>query len=511
MLNLSTLLESSASDRPDRPAIVQGDRRITYAELAAGARRFAGALSRAGVRRGDRVALLLPNVPDFPIAYYGTLASGATVVPLNVQLKGREIAYYLNDSKARVLVAFEGFSAEARRSLEEASGCEQLWITGGEGAAGPSEDGRIRSLGEVLRSAPEDADPAQTMPDDTAVVLYTSGTTGQAKGAELTHFNMFFNALYCADRLFHLTPDDVLMAVLPLFHSFGQTCVMNAGLYAGATVTLQPRFDPEKVLQSLAKDGVTVFAGVPTMYWALLNHPDRARHAAAIRGSLRLCVSGGAAMPVELMRQVEEKFGVTILEGYGLSETSPVATFNRTREERKTGSIGKTIWGTSVAVFDDADREVPRGEKGEIVVRGHNVMKGYLGRPDATAEAMRSGWFHTGDIAYQDDDGFFFIVDRKKDMILRGGFNVYPREIEELLMTHPAVSLVAVVGIPDERLGEEVKAYVVRKAGAAAASEEEVLGWCRERLAAFKCPRSVEFREALPMTATGKVLKRELK
>ena len=277
MLNLSTLLESSASDRPDWPAIVQGDRRITYGELAAGARRFAGALARAGVRRGDRVGLLLPNVPDFPIAYYGTLASGATVVPLNVQLKGREIAYYLNDSKARVLVAFEGFAAEARRSLEDAAGCEQLWITGKEGAAGPSEDGRMRSLGEVLRSAPENADTAQTMPDDTAVVLYTSGTTGQAKGAELTHFNMFFNALYCADRLFRLTPDDVLMAVLPLFHSFGQTCVMNAGLYAGATVTLQPRFDPERVLHSLAKDGVTFFAGVPTMYWALLNHPDRAR------------------------------------------------------------------------------------------------------------------------------------------------------------------------------------------------------------------------------------------
>ncbi|MFN2387378.1 MAG: long-chain fatty acid--CoA ligase [Thermoanaerobaculia bacterium] len=510
MLNLSTLLETSASDLPDRPAIVQGDRRVTYAELDAGARRFAAALSRAGVGRGDRVALLLPNIPDFAVAYYGSLVSGATVVPLNVLLKAREIAYHLNDSSARLLVAFEGFAPEARRSLEDAPGCEQLWVAGGDGAGGPSEDGKIRSLGEVLRSAPEEFDPAQRMPDDTAVILYTSGTTGQAKGAELTHFNMFFNALYCAERLFHLTSDDVLMAVLPLFHSFGQTCVMNAGFYAGAAVALQPRFDAEKVLRSLAKDGVTVFAGVPTMYWALLNHPDRARHAGAIRDSLRLCVSGGAAMPVELMRQFEETFGVTILEGYGLSETSPVATFNRSREERKTGSIGKTIWGTRVAVFDDSDREVPRGEKGEIVVRGHNVMKGYLGRPEATAEAMRSGWFHTGDVAYQDEDGFFYIVDRKKDMILRGGFNVYPREIEELLMTHPAVSLVAVVGVPDERLGEEVKAYVVRKP-AGGASEEEILGWCRERLASFKCPRSVEFRDALPMTATGKVLKRELR
>lgn len=246
------------------------------------------------------------------------------------------------------------------------------------------------------------------------------------------------------------------------------------------------------------------------MYWALLNHPDRAGYADAIRRSLRLCVSGGAPMPVELMRQVEEAFGVTILEGYGLSETSPVATFNISREERKPGSIGKAIWGTRVAIFGEGDRELPRGEKGEIVIRGHNVMKGYLGRPEATAEALKDGWFRTGDVGYQDEEGFFFIVDRKKDMILRGGFNVYPREIEELLMTHPAVSLVAVVGVADERLGEEVKAFIVRKPGADA-SEDAILSWCRDRLAAFKCPRHLEFREALPMTATGKVLKRELR
>jgi long-chain acyl-CoA synthetase len=348
------------------------------------------------------------------------------------------------------------------------------------------------------------------MPDDTAVILYTSGTTGTPKGAELSHFNMFLNALYSADKLIQFGPNEVTMAVLPLFHSFGQTCVMNATIYAGGTITMLPRFEPDKALAVMARDGVTIFAGVPTMYWAMLNVPGKEQYVEQIRSTLRMCVSGGSAMPVELMRQFEEAFGVTILEGYGLSETSPVATFNQSREERKPGSIGKAIWGSAVSIFDENDRKVERGERGEIVIRGHNVMKGYLGRPDATREVMRNDWFHTGDIGYMDEDGFIFIVDRKKDMILRGGFNVYPREIEELLMTHPDVSLVAVVGVADERLGEEIKAYIVPKQGATS-SEDEIIVWCKEQMASYKYPRMVEFREALPMTATGKILKRELR
>ncbi|MGH2542986.1 MAG: AMP-binding protein, partial [Ardenticatenaceae bacterium] len=337
---------------------------------------------------------------------------------------------------------------------------------------------------------------------------YTSGTTGQPKGAELTHFNMFFNALYSADRLIDIFPDDVILAVLPLFHSFGQTCVMNATVYAGGTVTMLPRFEPDKALAVLARDGVTIFAGVPTMYWAMLNVPGKEQFVEPVRAKLRICVSGGSAMPVELMRQFEEAFGVTILEGYGLSETSPVATFNKSKEERKPGSIGKAIWGTEVRLFDDNDNELPRGENGEIVIRGHNIMKGYLGRPDATAEAMRHDWFHTGDIGYMDEDGFIFIVDRKKDMILRGGFNVYPRELEEVLMTHPAVSLVAVVGVADEKMGEEIKAYIVPRQEAST-TEDEIIAWCKENMASYKYPRYVEFRDNLPMTATGKILKRE--
>ncbi len=482
MLNLATLLEGSAARTPDRTALTAGERKLTYRQLNEEANKIAGALKRRGIAPGDRVALTMPNTPEFAIAYYGILKAGAAVVPLNVLLKAPEISYYLNDSGARIAIAASSFAGEVLGGRAGATGC----------AEGSSRD----------------CEP--TMPDDTAVVLYTSGTTGRPKGAELSHFNMFFNALYVTEKLFRLSPEDVLLAVLPLFHSFGQTCVMNAGLCAGATVALLPRFDPAAVFSAMGRDRVTVFAGVPTMYWALLNHPDLPLFRDAIRDRLRLCVSGGAAMAVELMSRFEETFGVTILEGYGLSETSPVATFNLSQQDRKPGSVGKAIWATEVRIFDDSDRELPDGERGEIVVRGHNVMKGYLGRPEATAEAIRNGWFHTGDVGYRDPDGFFFIVDRKKDMILRGGFNVYPRELEEVLMTHPAVSLVAVVGVPDERLGEEIKAFVVRKAGTEATGPE-IIAWCHERMGAFKIPRSVEFREGFPMTATGKILKRELK
>src|SRR5712692_6996956 len=462
MLNLATLLEGSAARSPDRAALTAGERKLTYRQLNEEANKLAGALKRRGIAPGDRVALTMPNTPEFAIAYYGILKAGAAVVPLNVQLKAPEISYYLNDSGARIAIAASSFAGEVLGGRAGATGCCEVWIAGDHPEAGSAPD--VRALSDVVASEGSSLDCAPTMPDDTAVILYTSGTTGRPKGAELTHFNMFFNALYVTEKLFRLSPEDVLLAVLPLFHSFGQTCVMNAGLCAGATVALLPRFDPAAALAAMVSDRVTFFAGVPTMYWALLNHADLAHHRDAIRERLRLCVSGGAAMAVELMSRFEETFGVTILEGYGLSETSPVATFNVSQQDRKPGSVGKAIWATEVKIFDDSDRELPDGERGEIVVRGHNVMKGYLGRPEATAEAIRKGWFHTGDVGYRDPDGFFFIVDRKKDMILRGGFNVYPRELEEVLMTHPAVSLVAVVGVPDERLGEEIKAFIVPKA-----------------------------------------------
>ncbi len=511
MLNLATILENSAQHYPDKVALIMGDMRLSYAQLNGAANQLANALQKAGVGKGDRVAIMIPNLPFFPIAYYAILKTGGTVVPLNVLLKGREVAYHLDDSRAKVLIAFEMFAEDAKKGFEAAEGCEQLWIaTANPAGDSPVSGEGITTLGRAMQGNAPTFDTVQTMPDDTAVILYTSGTTGQPKGAELSHFNMTFNAMYAADRLIGVSPDDVLMAALPLFHSFGQTCVMNTGVYSGGTITLLPRFEADKALALLARDGVTVFAGVPTMYWAMLNVPQKEQFIPKVQESLRICCSGGSAMPVELMKQFEETFGVTILEGYGLSETSPVATFNTSQEDRKAGSIGTAIWGTQVKIFDDQDNEVPRGERGEIVIRGHNVMKGYLGRPDATAEAMRNDWFHTGDIGYMDEDGYIFIVDRKKDMVLRGGFNVYPREVEEVLMTHPDVSLVAVVGIQDERLGEEIKAYIVPNASATA-SEDEIIAWCKENMASYKYPRIVEFRDALPMTATGKILKRELR
>jgi long-chain acyl-CoA synthetase len=344
------------------------------------------------------------------------------------------------------------------------------------------------------------------MPDDTAVILYTSGTTGRPKGAELTHFNMFANAMISTDKLFGLGPETVALCALPLFHSFGQTCVMNCVFYAGGTISLIPRFEPVKAFEIMQRDSVSYFAGVPTMYFYLLNHPDAGKYDLS---SLRYCSSGGAAMPVEVMHAFNGRHGVTILEGYGLSETSPVASFNHLHRAPKPGSIGTPIWGVQMKCVDPEGREVPVGEMGEIAIRGHNVMKGYYKRPEATAEAIRNGWFHSGDLARVDEDGYFFIVDRIKDMILRGGFNVYPREIEEVLYGHPAIAEAAVIGVRDEALGEEVKAVVAFKPGKSA-SEEELIAYCKERLAAYKYPRSVEVRDTLPKTASGKILKREL-
>ncbi|MGW4798581.1 AMP-binding protein, partial [Nonomuraea sp. NPDC004297] len=340
------------------------------------------------------------------------------------------------------------------------------------------------------------------------VILYTSGTTGQPKGAELTHQNMLMNAIV-SDRMFPSTEGgDTYLAVLPLFHSFGQTTVMNTGFLRGASVVLMPRFEPGEALALMAKEGVTFFAGVPTMYWAMLTkiHSEGAE----VPRALRVAVAGGASSPVEVLRDFEQTFGIGIMEGYGLSETSPVASFNQPGRTAKPGTIGTPIWGVEMKLVDDGWKTIEGEGPGEIAIRGHNIMKGYHGRPEATAEVMNDGWFRTGDIATRDADGYYSIVDRAKDMIIRGGFNVYPRELEEVLMTHEAVSLAAVVGVPHDSHGEEVKAYVIRTPGTAI-TEDELIAWAKQNLAAYKYPRIVEFRDALPMTATGKILKRELR
>jgi long-chain acyl-CoA synthetase len=462
---------------------------LTYADLDKHSARVAAQLARFGVRAGDRVAVMLPNIPEFAVIYYGVLRAGGTVVPMNPLLKEREVAYYLTDSQARLCFAWHGAAEEA---------------VAGAGRAGtdcvPVDASFVDSLPDVA-----DGEVAQRDDDETAVILYTSGTTGQPKGAELTHANLAQNAAVATTDLFGLGPDDIVFGGLPLFHSFGQTCGLNAAVRTGACLTLVSRFTPEKVFEVLARDRVSVFEGVPTMYVALLNAP-----AMPDLGSLRLCVSGGAALPAEVLRGFEEKFGCVILEGYGLSETSPVASFNHPNRVRKVGSIGTPIRGVEMKLVDGDGKDVPVGDVGEIAIRGHNVMKGYWRRPDATAEAIPDGWFRSGDLARADDDGYYFIVDRKKELIIRGGYNVYPREIEEVIYEHPAVVEAAVVGIPDPALGEEVGAAVVLKPGSAE-TVDDLRAYIKGQVAAYKYPRRIWLLDALPKGPTGKVLKRAIR
>jgi long-chain acyl-CoA synthetase len=489
--NLAELLTDTAARRPDRPAVKLDERELSYAELDQASARVAGLLRAKGVRPGDRVGLMLPNVPYFAVVYYGILRAGGVVVPMNVLLKAREVAYYLSDSGARLLFAWHGFAEAAHAGSDEAQ-ADCLLVEPGdfEGLLGRSE----RALEVVERDG-----------GDTAVILYTSGTTGTPKGAELTHENLRRNAEISAG-LFGIDGDTVTLGALPLFHSFGQTCGLNATVRAGGCLTLIPRFDPGRALEIVQRDRVTVFEGVPTMYAALLNHPGRGGVDAS---ALRVCVSGGAAMPVEVMRSFERAFGCAVLEGYGLSETSPVASFNHPDRERKPGSIGTPVDGVQMRVVGEDGGELPQGEVGEIAIRGHNVMRGYWRRPDATAEAIRDGWFHSGDLARVDEDGYFFIVDRKKDMVIRGGYNVYPREIEEVLYEHPAVREAAVLGVPHPELGEEVAAAIVLAPGASV-READIVEFVKAQVAAYKYPRVVWFVDELPKGATGKILKREI-
>ncbi len=491
-LNLASIVTASAERAPDSPAIRLGDVELSYAELDDRSARLATLLREKGVEAGDRVGVMLPNVPEFPVAYYGVLRAGGVVVPMNVLLKRREIAFYLEDSGAKLLLAWHGFVEEACDGASDA-GAEPLKV----------EPAAFATALEQLEPTPGLAD---TDEEDTAVILYTSGTTGKPKGAELTHANLMRNADVSSRTTSEIAAGDVVLGALPLFHSFGQTVALNASLSVGACLTLVPKFDPGDALATMQRDGVTHFYGVPTMFGALLHHPERGRFDTS---SLRICITGGASMPVEVLRGFEEAFGAKVMEGYGLSETSPVACSNHPDRERKAGSIGTPIEGVEMQVFDENDQPVEQGEVGEIVIRGHNIMKGYWQRPDATEEAMRGGWFHSGDMAKTDKDGYFYIVDRKKDLIIRGGYNVYPREVEEVLYEHPKIREAAVVGVPHDEWGEEIGAAVVLHDGEELAPEE-ISAYVKERIAAYKYPRVVWFLDELPKGPTGKILKREI-
>jgi long-chain acyl-CoA synthetase len=499
MTNLSSLLEDAAAGHPDHPAVRLDDLVLTYRELRQAAGRMGTLLASLGVEPGDRVGIMLPNVPAFPIAFYGALAAGAVVVPMNPLLKEREVAYYLGDSGAKAVVAWHAAAGEAAKGAADA-GAEMITA-------------ETPDLGGLLSGLEPLSEPSGRGGGDDAVILYTSGTTGRPKGAELTHAGLVSNAEISARTLFEVGPGDVVMGCLPLFHVFGLTCGLDVSVASAAALTLLPRFDPAKALDIIQRDRVTIFEGVPTMYAAMLHLPDADP---AKTASLRVCVSGGASLPVEILRGFEEKFGCIILEGYGLSETSPVASFNHPDRVRKPGSIGTPIEGVEMRLVDNDWNTVPEGEIGEIAIRGPNVMKGYWNKPEATAEVMHGageaggGWFRTGDMARVDADGYYYIVDRKKDLIIRGGYNVYPREIEEVLHEHPAVAEVAVIGIPHPELGEEVGAAVALKPGASA-TPEDLRSFARDRVAAYKYPRHVWLVDSLPKGPTGKILRREVR
>ena len=497
-LNLATLIDQAAKRHPEQIYVRLGDVALTYAQVNGAAQRVAAYLQSIGVKPGDRVGVMLPNVPHFPMAYYGALLAGAVVVPMNVLLKGREVEYFLQDSGAKVLIAWAGFGADAKIGAD-AAGIPLL-------VAGPdaTPEGATK-LEEAIGTVEPLTEPVQRIATDTAVILYTSGTTGKPKGALLTHSNLMWNA-EISSQLHNLGTHDTLLGALPLFHSFGQTCVLNAAARKGATIELIPRFDPEVALKLIETRKVTKFFGVPTMFVALLNHPNLESTDVS---SLDLCVSGGSACAVETLKEAEAKLA-RVLEGYGLSETSPVACFNHPENESKPGSIGTPLYGIEMAVIGDDGQHLPVGEIGEIVIRGHGVMAGYHERPEATAESIDAlGWFKTGDMARMDEDGYFFIVDRKKDLVIRGGYNVYPREIEEVLYEHPAILEAAVVGVPHEELGEEIAAAVAAKPGQTL-DPAEVQAFVKERVAAYKYPRHVVIVDELPKGPTGKILKREI-
>ena len=519
-LNLASIISHHARLAPQREAIVWESVRMTFGELDKLSNKVANALVSIGIGHGDKVALCCPNIPYFPVVYYAIMKVGAAVVPLSVLFKPREIAYHLSDSDAKAVFTFEDvpelpMAQNVKAGFDQIDTCSDLFVMTKD-LMGASPFFEHQTLTNLIADKSDEFETYPTRPDDTCAILYTSGTTGQPKGAELTHMNLMTNvtttwAIHLPMLDFTDGVQKTCLITLPLFHTTGQTVQMSTHLYGGNRLVLLPRFDARSALDAMAAEKVNFWVGVPTMYWSLLKYIDENNYdITGIANNIKVFNSGGAPMPVELLNRFHDTFGVRVVEGYGLSETSPLATFNHFDRPSKPGTVGQPIFGVEIKCFDDDDNEVARGERGEVVIRGPNIMKGYYKRPEATAEAFRSGWFHTGDIGIMDDEGYLAIVDRKKDMILRGGYNIYPRELEEVIITHPAISLCAVIGVPCERLGEEVKAFVVLKQGQELTAED-FIAWCREQFAANKYPRHVEFLAELPVGGTGKIIKRALR
>jgi long-chain acyl-CoA synthetase len=503
-LSLAAVLAESARRFPDKVAVVDREARMTYADLWRQALAYAGHLRELGVGPGDTVALLAPNVAEFPRAYYGILTAGATVVPVHLLLTAPEMAYVLRDSGASLLVC-DASQLATGAAAAAAAGIPAVSV--GPRSDGDSDTGRLDASGGVPLPS-----YASRRPDDIAVVFYTSGTTGQPKGAELSHLNLVMNATVNVFDANDSRRDDVALGCLPLFHIFGQSVSMNGTFRIGATLVLLARFTGDAAIEAMVREHVTVFHGVPTMYVGLL---EAATGRQALP-KLRLCISGGASLPVAVLERFNAAFSTTVYEGYGLSETSPTATTNQPDFGVRPGTIGNPVWGVDVEIaraeVEDRIELLTAGELGEIVMRGHNIFAGYRGRPEATAQAIVDGWFRSGDLGTKADNGSITIVDRKKDLIIRGGFNVYPREVEEVLARHPAIAQVAVIGVPDDVHGEDICAVVLLDRTAdVKPTEAELIAWSRERLGRHKYPRHVRFVDELPLGPSHKVLKRELR
>lgn len=506
MLNLSILVEQSAKVHPEKPALSLGEITLNYQNFHENVCRTANALTKKGIGYGDKVALLCPNILQFPVIFFGILKTGATVVPLSIFLKPEEIAYHLSNSDSTMFLCFAGTPEMptgkfGKEGFDRTESCKDFISIGKMAEDVPYFDDWIKDEESYFESY-------ITSSEDTAVIIYTSGTTGKPKGAELSHINLFTNAL-ASTAIIGSSEFEAQLVVLPLFHIFGLTVMMLAGIRKSLHLVLLPKFDSKTVYQLIKSVQIKIFAGVPSMYWALLNEEDTEENKNIIK-QLRICVSGGASLPVKIIDEFESRFGVPIIEGYGMSEGSPVVTFNQLEVGRKAGSIGTPIWGVDVKIVDDNGNELPVGEKGELIYRGPNVMKSYYKKYKETEEVLKNGWLFSGDIAVKDEDGFFFIVDRKKEMIIRGGMNVYPREVEEIMMRHSDISMVAIIGIEHEKLGEEIKAFVVKKKESSV-SEEDIKLWTKERIAQYKYPRIIEFIDEMPVSGTGKILKKNLK
>ncbi|NGQ95801.1 long-chain fatty acid--CoA ligase [Brevibacillus sp. SYP-B805] len=508
LMSLPEMLDRTAEQYKDGTAIIFYQQRITYGQLQASTRQVAEALYQSGVRKGDRVGIMLPNCPQFVSAFYGVLRRGAVVVQLNPLYTEREIEFVLQDSGAEVLFVFADLYARVRH-LAGYENLKKVIVV----SFAPSSlelAGNAVRWEDFLPSGSPVPDEPINPEEDIAVLQYTGGTTGRSKGAMLTHRNLVANVQQINAHASEdpLTAGDKILTVIPLFHVYGMNCAMNLGVLTATTVILLPRFDVLEVLQTIKEHRPTYFPGVPTMYVALNAYPGAEQYGI---DAIRICNSGSAPLPVELMHAFEQKTGANMYEGYGLSEASPTTHSSPRNGTKKPGSIGIPLPGTEARIVDHltGTRTLPIGEVGELVIRGPQVMKGYWNMPQETAHAIRDGWLYTGDLARVDEDGFFYIVDRKKDLIIASGYNVYPREIEEVLYTHPSVQEAVVVGVPDAYRGETVKAFVVLKQGQHA-TPEEIESYCRQHLAAFKVPRIIEFRDSLPKTAVGKILRRVL-